>query len=144
MGSTGWAFYDMSLVLFVFGLLGFYLLQHCSESWCCYLWLHLVPPDGLSVLFQIEPGIFSILCYWFPDRYRHSISTLIFSFYLTEKAWQYSCCPCRVFCRLYRQNLFSTSVKLLTILDQNWFLEDFCLSTLYSSLSYPALDSAFR
>lgn len=31
----------------------------------------LVPSDGLSVLFQIKPGVFFILYYWFPDRHRY-------------------------------------------------------------------------
>lgn len=128
LGSTGYAFHEVRFFLFPAALFWELMLLFMTT---------LVPPDGLSVLFQIEPGVFSILCYWFPNRYRYTIL-----FFPSQESL--------TICILSLQSLLQTLqttlavLKLLTVLDQNWFLEDFFLSKLCSLLSYPALDPAFQ
>lgn len=133
LGSTGCAFHE---VCFFFPRST--VLRTDFAIYDCFS----VPLDGLSALFQIEPGVFSILCYWFPDSYRYSHT--FFFLPNQESLTMFMLSLQRLLQTLQTKLIFSTSIKLLTVLDQNWLLEDFFLSKLYLLLSYLALDPAFQ
>lgn len=120
----------------------FFFLLHCSENWWCYLWPLLsaswwpvsVVPNRAWYIFCISyvtgSQVFLFLMWSLCQE-----SQAIFLFCHSHNLLPH--CFCRVFCKLSRQNLpFPSSIKLLTVLDQESIAWGLCWKKLHCFIIY--------